>query len=137
MNQTHFDEQEVPPDALHLFSLFPSYVFGPHEMKIYLDLWKVYQLFSSPSTSMYNKTTYTCESFDPSCWNVNAVQNNELEKQFHQLPRSLYSFTPCRSSRYQDEVTDPFSAYTYLIWYSVHFNPLFHQLFPSQPTLLS
>lgn len=79
---------------------------------------------------MYNKTTYTCESFDPSCWNVNAVQNNELEKQFHQLPRSLYSFTPCRSSRYQDEVTVPFSAYTYLIWYSVHFNPLFHQLVP-------
>ena len=56
---------------------------------------------------MYNNTTYTCESFDPSCWNVNAVQNNELEKQFHQLPRSLYSFTPCRSSRYQDEVTGP------------------------------
>lgn len=47
MNQTRFDEQEVPPDALHLFSPFTSYVFGPHEMKIYLDLWKVYELFSS------------------------------------------------------------------------------------------
>lgn len=64
--------------------------------------------------------------------------------QFHQLPRCLIFtfihsiFTQCHSSRYQNEVTRSLPTYhTYLIWYSVQFDPLFHQLIPAGVVILT
>lgn len=98
-------------------------------------------LFISHTYTEYSVHTYhaiyTCESSDPSCWIAN-VESNFINSRCLIFTFIHSIFTQCHSSRYQNEVTRSLPTYhTYLIWYSVQFDPLFHQLIPAGVVILT